>query len=135
ASLIETIAVLLYAVAFALPLLTALLILVTRVGSAVLGETLLFLPPTQIVGLGGPERDLRGLIIAAVLTTFTVYWNSYFIWLLWAVLRELYCLGKARAGAALLISVGGMYAASIWLGKAIEPLINLSLPLWENLFK
>lgn len=134
ASIVETITTLMYATAFVLPVLTILFIVVTRIGSAVLGETLLFIPPTRILGLGGPETDLRGLVIAAGLTTFSVYWNVYFTWLLWAALRELHGVGGVRAGAALLVSVGGVYAISGWVNVAVGPLIRVSLPFWE-LFK
>jgi len=134
ASIVETIATLMYATSFVLPVLAILFIVATRIGSAVLNETILFIPPTRILGLSGPETDLWGLVVAACLTTFSIYWNVYFTWLLWTALSELHRIGRIRAGAALLISVGAVYAISSFVNVAVGPLIKVSLPLWE-LFK
>jgi hypothetical protein len=133
-SMIETIATLMYATSFVLPVLAILFLVITRTASAILGETILFIPPTRILGLGGPETDWHGFVVAAGLATFSVYWNVYFTWLLWAALRELHGIGRIRAGAALLVSVGGVYAISGWISATAGPLIRALLPLGD-LFK
>jgi hypothetical protein len=133
ASFLETLAALMYATAFVLPVLTIVLVVATRIGSALLGETIIVIPASRILGLGGPEIGWLGLAVAAMLTTVTLYWNAYFSWLLWSVLRELHGVGGLWAAGALCLSAGGVYAISDWIGVSIGPLISISLPLWELL--
>lgn len=133
--LVGTITTLMYAIAFVFPVLAILFILFSRIGSVVLSETLLFIPPSRILGLGGPETDLQGIAIAVGLTTFSFCWNAYFFWLLWAALKELYGMRGIRAGIALLLSTGGVYAISDRISAAADPLIKAFLPAFEHLFK
>src|SRR4029077_12535938 len=66
-----------YAIAFVLPLITAIFIAATRIASFFAGVTILFLPPTKILAMGVPETTWIGAFAMALVVTVEVGWNLY----------------------------------------------------------
>jgi hypothetical protein len=124
-----------YAIAFVLPLLTAVFIAATRIASIFAGVTILFLPPTRILAMGVPEATWIGSRAMALVVTVEVSWNLYMVWLVWVMMRTLTGLGAVRIGIAVIGAVVTMYSVSGLVNATVGRMIRVFMPVLEHLLK
>jgi hypothetical protein len=135
ASLLATIFLAMYAIAFTAPVLTLLLILTTRLESALLNTTLVLVPPKRIIQFDSIEDTPSNRAIQTMFSGVLFAWNIYFAWLAWAALRALNKVGRLRAVAGLIATILALIAVAGVVNSAVNPSVEPLRPIWEWIFK
>jgi hypothetical protein len=124
ASFFATIVLLMYVVGFVSPVLTLLLIGVTRIVSAALGIPVVLVPPAKVVPLDIVPSGQFAMVVVASYTVVLWLWNLYLAWILWVTFSRAHEVSRARG---LFGTVGAM--ALLWvfsgpIGRAVDFLLD-----------
>lgn len=135
ASLSKTLLLLAYIVAFTTPVLTLLLIIVTRLESACLDTTIVLVPPAHVVRYGDYHTTATSAYIEGAFATALLAWNLYLAYLLWLSFRALHAVNSVRAGVGMALAITGLFILSGPLGLLAADVTEHFRPLWDWIFE
>ena len=135
ASLTATMLLLIHVIAFTAPVLTLLLILVTRLESAILDTTIVLLPPKRIIPFDSIPDTPSSRSIQMAFNGILFCWNLYFAWLVWSSLRAVNKIGRIRALVGTVATVGCLFALAGVVNSIVNSSVEPMKPPWEWIFK
>jgi hypothetical protein len=116
-----------YAIGYAAPVATLLVVVVTRLTSDLVGASIVVIPPLKIVQLSYPERTTFATVVNTAFGAIMIAWNLYLFWLFWFALSAANRVSLVRGAISLIVAVALLYALGGWIGH----LTDLVLEPWR----